>query len=88
MTDREMLTQALESGKDDFFKRRTITKLMGMTNVQTGMLMEQLYIPVYDVEEKFLLELLEKLGYHYKSEEEYNSFFEQCCLRLTLSKKS
>ena len=86
MTDREKLREELEIGKEDFFKRKTITKLMGMTNVQTGMLMEQLYIPVYDVEEKILLELLEKLGYNYKTKEEYNSFFEQCCLRITLSK--
>ena len=89
MTDYEKLCKELAANDDGgYFKRKTITTLIERVNRETRSLPEKLYIPEYEISKEYFFEILTKLGYNYTWEEEYNSYFEQYCLKVTLSTSS
>lgn len=85
MTDYAKLLRELQCEESKRYpKCSTLTKLISLVDEETEKLPKELYIPEYEVDKKFLFEVLTKLGYNFEFEEEYNSYFEQFCYKIKL----
>ena len=83
MTDYEKLLRELHGEESNRYPK--CSKLISLVDEETEKLPKELYIPEYEVDKKFLFEVLTKLGYNFEFGEEYNSYFEQFCYKIKLN---
>lgn len=78
----------ISQGDDDSQNRKlkTLDYLLNPRNYQNGDKLEKVIsIPKYEIDEEYLAEVLEQLGYsnpEYK--EEYDGYYEGTCYKITL----
>ena len=86
-TDHEKLLVQLKSEAGRRYPANmTLTKLISLIEKESSNLPEKLYIPEYEVNKEYLMEILKEIGYSTTFEEEYNNYFEQFCYIIKLSK--
>ena len=65
-------------------KEKTLFFLMNQRNYEGGKLKSNFAVPKYQVEKKFLTQVLKEMGYSAKYKEEYDSYYKSTCYIITL----
>jgi len=86
MTDYKILRNELNSEEGRKYpKNITLTTLIELVGDEQQ-LFPRLYIPEYRVDKDFLFEILEKLGYSFECQSNYNNYLAQTCYKIELSR--
>ena len=78
----EMHAQLVSSEANSYerMKKENVLRMLILGTKETGELVKKHILPIYENDVSFLKEIMEKLGYSPKYEQEYNHYYKTTCI--------